>query len=223
MEWKVADGGNGHFYEVILLPGAVTWQTARNDALAKGGDLASIASAEENDFVFGLVDFPEYWTLFSPFNYGPWIGGYQLNSDFEPAGNWTWSDGTSWGFTSWASGQPDNAGAVENRAHYFVPSNSRNDTWNDWTSAGALKAYVFETLSPGTGGDFDGNGIADAFDFLSWQRDPNLGSLSDWESNYGRPIASASTAVPEPSGILLVSLATLIVLNHKTCGSRRWH
>ncbi|HMO83664.1 MAG TPA: right-handed parallel beta-helix repeat-containing protein [Lacipirellulaceae bacterium] len=45
--------------------------------------------------------------------------------------------------------------------------------------------------------DFDGNGIVDGADFLNWQR--RLGA--------GTAIQGASTVVPEPSGVLLLSVA----------------
>jgi hypothetical protein len=58
----------------------------------------------------------------------------------------------------------------------------------------------------GIPGDFDGNGLVDGFDSLLWQRDPGIGSLADWKANYGMgaPLA-ASSAVPEPSSILLLA------------------
>ena len=34
-------------------------------------------------------------------------------------------------------------------------------------------------------GDFNGDGIVDGTDFLLWQLDPSVGSLADWEANYG--------------------------------------
>jgi hypothetical protein len=44
----------------------------------------------------------------------------------------------------------------------------------------------------------------DGRDFLVWQRNPSVGNLADWQTNYGTsgPLA-AVTSVPEPSGILL--------------------
>ena len=60
-------------------------------------------------------------------------------------------------------------------------------------------------------GDFDFNGIVDGEDFLLWQRNPSVGSLADWEANYGTvtPLSAASTAVPEPHTLLLASLASM--------------
>ena len=44
------------------------------------------------------------------------------------------------------------------------------------------------TAPPVLDGDFDFNGEVNGGDFLLWQRDPSVGSLADWEANYGAPI-----------------------------------
>jgi len=58
-------------------------------------------------------------------------------------------------------------------------------------------------------GDFNGDGNVDGADFLAWQRDPNVGNLADWQSNYGAStsLTASSTSVPEPSNAVLVLLA----------------
>ena len=64
-------------------------------------------------------------------------------------------------------------------------------------------------------GDFDEDGDVDGFDFLLWQRDPNVGLLSVWETNYGMdlsPLRSALTAFPEPTALLLAALACVGML-----------
>jgi hypothetical protein len=61
-------------------------------------------------------------------------------------------------------------------------------------------------------GDFDIDGDVDGFDFLTWQRDPSDGELADWQANFGTPagsLAASSTAVPEPSALLLGALASV--------------
>ena len=65
-------------------------------------------------------------------------------------------------------------------------------------------------------GDFDRDNDVDGFDFLFWQRDPNVGLLSDWESNYGitANVAVAAT-VPEPSSILLAATTSLLFYSRK--------
>jgi len=68
-------------------------------------------------------------------------------------------------------------------------------------------------------GDFDGDGDVDGADFLEWQRNAGTAaSLTSWENNYGAPapLNTASGAVPEPSSVALLMLATA------TFWGRRW-
>jgi hypothetical protein len=62
-------------------------------------------------------------------------------------------------------------------------------------------------LSEGIAGDFDGDTDVDGRDFLTWQRNPAVGDLNDWQTNYGTDGGlSATASVPEP-GTALLSLA----------------
>jgi hypothetical protein len=69
--------------------------------------------------------------------------------------------------------------------------------------------YIVEAFVEG---DFNFDGIVDGRDFLAWQRDPSVGDLADWQANYGAGALSTTTAVPEPSSVVialtLLSLAT---------------
>jgi autotransporter-associated beta strand protein len=68
----------------------------------------------------------------------------------------------------------------------------------------------------GIAGDFDGDGDVDGRDFLAWQRNPSVGNLSDWQTNYGvSALMAASTAIPEPGTMLLTSLAVLTYLSRR--------
>ena len=76
---------NGHEYAVIPAPAGISWTDANAAAQALAGELASINSAAENDFIFTLIDHAQYWkphTSFTgvEFNIGPWIGGHQPRS-----------------------------------------------------------------------------------------------------------------------------------------------
>ena len=52
---------------------------------------------------------------------------------------------------------------------------------------------------------------------LLWQRDSGVGSVVDWEVNYGMPLnAAASTSVPEPSTFAL-ALAVLCLPGKRRC------
>jgi hypothetical protein len=76
----------------------------------------------------------------------------------------------------------------------------------------AVDNIYWDAPSVALPGDFDGDGDVDGRDFLAWQRgespDPlSAGDLEDWQTNYGMTapvVAEAVTAVPEPSGLLLL-------------------
>ncbi|QDS97036.1 autotransporter-associated beta strand repeat-containing protein [Adhaeretor mobilis] len=76
--------------------------------------------------------------------------------------------------------------------------------WSLFSGTGLLEVSTFS----GIPGDFDADDDVDGLDFLSWQRNPAIGSLADWESNYGTSTSAlaASQAVPEPAAwVLLVA------------------
>ena len=74
-----------------------------------------------------------------------------------------------------------------------------------WDTSNLLTTGEITVATPGIPGDFNGDGRVDGLDFLAWQRDTSLGDLSDWEANYGNPVTSNTTTVPEPgAGLLLM-------------------
>ena len=72
--WEVSAGGNGHRYKAVALSNDVTWTEANRLAQMEGGYLATIASAAENDFVFNLVNAPEFFSADN--GDGPALGGF---------------------------------------------------------------------------------------------------------------------------------------------------
>ena len=59
-------------------------------------------------------------------------------------------------------------------------------------------------------GDFDLDFDVDGHDFLTWQRNPTVGSLADWQANYGTPsLLAASVTIPEPSGLGLLCISAI--------------
>jgi hypothetical protein len=85
-----------------------------------------------------------------------------------------------------------------------------------------IKGYVLETLSANPDADFDDDDDIDGADFLKWQRGetPGLGSAEElalWEQQYGTtvPAVAAATTVPEPSTLLLASLAGCALLQRR--------
>jgi hypothetical protein len=132
----VSWSGNGHFYDVVSVPGTISWEDANAAALAVGGYLATITSQAENDFAFLLVNNATYWHGSS----GPWLGGYQSPATNQPDANWHWVTGEAWNYTNWQIGQPNDAGGkAEDKLQFgFAP---RVSTWNDIMSIDPTPAY----------------------------------------------------------------------------------
>jgi hypothetical protein len=152
IEWNAQPGSppacwptNGHCYQVVVVPGPIAWQQARDEAVARGGHLATITSQEEHEFVYGLASDPAYWNGTS----GPWLGGYQPAGSPEPGGGWTWVTDEAWGYTRWwPDGQPDDAGGVEDYMNFEGGPNQAvypGGWWNDLMNAApGPRAYVIE-------------------------------------------------------------------------------
>lgn len=145
VQWTVASGGNGHWYDLVLT--ASTWTEARDFAAAStfmgmSGYLATITSQAEEDFLGSLV-----W---GGLNYSNgWIGA----SDEGSEGTWYWATGpeigqvfykfgaaTQPGYSNWANGQPDNANGFEN---YAFLNSQLNGKWADFAE-GSNTGYMVE-------------------------------------------------------------------------------
>ena len=66
-------------------------------------------------------------------------------------------------------------------------------------------------------GDFNFNGEVNGSDFLLWQRNPSIGSLADWEANYGMvaTLSASSAAVPEPTTSALALAALCLAMSRR--------
>ena len=101
-----------------LAPEELSWNEHNERALALGGHLVSITSAEENELVARIAGGRTVW-----------IGGMRKGSGNGPgADHWYWCDGQPWIYANWAPGEPNNyGGSNENRIHL----NGQNKLWND--------------------------------------------------------------------------------------------
>ena len=98
VEWTIANGGNGHWYQFVST--RLTWDAARADSVRRGGYLATVTSEAEANFLISL-----------PLENDPWLGGYQDIRDrsyTEPVGGWKWISGEPWSYYGWAPNEPDN-------------------------------------------------------------------------------------------------------------------
>ena len=146
---QVQWSGNKHYYLAVSTPNPITWNQANALAQATGGYLATLTSAQENAFVFSLVDDPKYWGSDGN-SLGPYFGGIQPPNSPEPGGGWQWITGELWNYTNWASGEPTNGvgsphGMTEDILQFFGPGNTRTAQWNDYpaTRLGS-RGYIVE-------------------------------------------------------------------------------
>jgi hypothetical protein len=159
IQWTVGSGANNHYYDIIRVPGGVSWTAANTAALAANGHLATITSAEEGLFVYAnLVDNPIYWNQ-EPggSDLGPWLGAYQTSDNGGQANsNWVWVTGEPWSYSNWHSGEPNNfTGLLENYLSYKCAPTAtcRSAQWNDLPDnvsafGTAVLAYVIEWDAP---------------------------------------------------------------------------
>ncbi|MCC7407252.1 MAG: hypothetical protein IT442_04225 [Phycisphaeraceae bacterium] len=156
VEWPVEAGGNGHWYQAVLLTESVSWQDAKVLAENAGGYLATLTSQAENDFVFGLVQGEGFWEpspMSGSVSTGPWLGGYQIQGSEEPAGGWVWVTGEVWDYTNWsdnpASHEPNNVFDHEDFlqfSFFYDHDGMWNDLPNDTTLTPA--SYIVEWSNP---------------------------------------------------------------------------
>ncbi len=135
VQWSQANGGNGHYYEVVT--SVSSWGEANAGAqsrvfLGVNGYLASVTSTAENDFLTANI---------VPFaSTGPsievWIGGYQPLGSPEPAGNWSWTSGEPWTYSNWTPDQPNNWHGIEDSLVFYVSPNT-NGAIGQWGDAAA--------------------------------------------------------------------------------------
>ncbi|MGF7138229.1 HYR domain-containing protein [Roseimarinus sediminis] len=100
---------NGHTY--FLSNSMVPPETAHANALAAGGYLATIADAQENQFISNMH--PDRI----------WIG----YTDRDVEGSWRWITNEPVNYTNWSAGEPNNAGNED-----WAVINWSGPTWNDW-------------------------------------------------------------------------------------------
>lgn len=102
----------GRCYLEVLEP-KLAWDDARAACQAWGGDLAAIASQEEQSFLETFV------------TQRGWIG----LTDRASEGNFVWANGEPVTFTKWREGEPSNSNGVEHCVEFYPPN--LLFTWND--------------------------------------------------------------------------------------------
>jgi hypothetical protein len=165
VQWRVQDGGNGHWYALRLTEPGIAWATAQSSALSQGGHLATLTSAEENSLVFSIANIPAAFGGSSVV--GPWLGGAREGP------NWSWVTGEKWGFANWLPPNPDGPGTWGENRTCLTSSEGR---WNDFNDSGFQPGLLMRSYIVEWSADCNGDGIVD----YGQCRD---GTLADYNGN----------------------------------------
>ncbi|MEM6407204.1 MAG: C-type lectin domain-containing protein [Pseudomonadota bacterium] len=138
VQWNTGTGANGHYYEVITTK--MTFAEAKAYAAAQThngvqGHLATITSAEENEFIYALTG--THWS---------WLGGERIGRDniFQwtegpEAGTVFYDDGEVSGvFNAFARNEPNNwRNTNEDAVHIWA-----GGTWNDLRKSKKIRTVI---------------------------------------------------------------------------------
>jgi uncharacterized repeat protein (TIGR02543 family) len=147
--WEV---GLGRF---SIIQGTFTWEQARTDAKAKGGDLASFP--DENRWNRAMETLGA--NALDPYT-GLWIGA----GDAAEEGKWIWVNGEAFVFHRWAATRPSTVtGNTLDYAEVAGGAGGEIGKWYDRTSTTTRDGYLLETgyASSPTDADSDDDGLSD--------------------------------------------------------------
>ncbi|MCW2837500.1 MAG: fibronectin type protein, partial [Marmoricola sp.] len=149
---------NEHFYEYVPAEGGITWDQASAAAQQRtfqgqSGYLATIPNAQVNELVSSKIDGAEYVWIGARAAQDPealfariwtWVGGPLAGQVVSRCSNFEWgcdfvaNEGL---YSSWAPGEPNNAGAREDVA---VTNWGSRGEWNDLPASNTTTGYVVE-------------------------------------------------------------------------------
>lgn len=119
----------------------IDWRAARRECVARGGDLATIGSWAERQFVHSFV------------GEETWVGG----NDLVAEGTYGWANGEPFRFADWDNGQPNNSGSED--CVFMNADGEMHDNGCD-----VITAFLCERVPTGGCGDGIVQGIEECDD-----------------------------------------------------------
>ncbi|MFM7133981.1 MAG: hypothetical protein ACKO0W_06675, partial [Planctomycetota bacterium] len=183
VQWRVQDGGNGHWYQLYYRVDGRNWSGWSLEAQSMGGHLVTLSTAAEIDFVASVSVFGS--DLPSCVGGHALIGLYQPSGSGEPDSGWRWVTGEPFVFDvdRWGSlenccaGSPYCSGEGEDAAAMWSWAGDCEDgvafagKWNDVGKCLDWWGAIFEWSA-----DCNGDGIVDYGQILT-------GALDDANGN----------------------------------------
>jgi len=139
----------GRLYLAVLAQQHLDWHLASKKAQSLGGHLATIASEEENRFIFEMfsTDVRFIRKNFGESFSGPVFGLLQVHRNQEPDGGWAWVTGEPLAYSNWSRGNPNNRRLSQHFGGFHGSSGDQNPysgpiKWNDTNGNGS--AFIIE-------------------------------------------------------------------------------
>jgi hypothetical protein len=165
---------NGHSY--YRSTGNAFWSTAKANCEAMGGHLVTVTSAAENNFIFNL-----------------WPSGWIGLTDEVTEGVWRWVTGETYSYSSWNSGEPNNAGNED--YVQFVGGGRWNDLPNNFSLPYVLE---FEYIVTTTAWTLDATSVTNASGQYSFSRPTN--PSVEWYIEVVVPTVSTNPSISDFDG-----------------------
>lgn len=108
---------NGHYYYLYELDDIDNGQEASVYCKNQGGYLATITSAQENEFLYNYLTGQDFESA------------YFGLSDYNQEGQWEWLNGEEVSYTNWHPGEPNSENKNEDYAMFYYKYS--DGTWND--------------------------------------------------------------------------------------------
>lgn len=155
IQWPRSDGGNGHYFALTVY--ATNWDAAQKQAVSWGGHLATITTAQEQNFInrtflVGKFERLPLWIgLFDRGGSGTFTQKWRMIFG-SPTNRFEWVTGEPLSYTFWKPGEPNNTPPGEYYVtinwEYSDPSrNGQKGNWNDTPLNGTTR-YGGSTSGP---------------------------------------------------------------------------
>jgi hypothetical protein len=193
VQWRVEDGGNGHWYAVHVDSAGITATQARVIAESLGAQLLEACGTEfdwfyEHAGAQSLAAWRDVNNPTIPQHHGPWIGLQRTEAGFS------WPGGATCTFDRWDSGEPTSV-PQETAVMFFRYGTPPNNRCHDVPQGSVSNSAALEWSA-----DCNGDGIVDKGQILSGQlADVNQNGVPDVCEGIA-PCTAASWALSGPAG-----------------------
>jgi hypothetical protein len=164
VQWRIEDGGNGHWYIRESRQGR-SWNALKTASVVVGGHLATVTTPAEQIWLNGNVISGA----------SCFLGGFQDPKGLEPSGGWRWVTEEPFSWSNWNPGEPNNYPPSEDEdvmgcwpGGAWVDVNQNADGWPcdfalyEWSADCNGDGIVdYGQCRDGSLPDFDGDNVPD--------------------------------------------------------------